>query len=296
VGGHPNLSSENLTLVSLACAVRASTIRVPEIPPTGLAPSSMCPRILDPLETGCHVAASVLRASRRRRPTYSVSRSDSFSLAPAKRLAASSIEDPRPATISTIAASVAPSIRAASASVSAASSAAGMGGVPEGVPARTRSKSIDQRVEGVAVGVGGAIMLKVVKSSVASPYNHGLDRVDRVIDTIDVMYRRRQLDGQQKNLERYGEVLHRVALVEASNGAKRAFAAVIAIEEVAPIFLGMVASVGRADTVHTVDGISALAIRHHGRARGRPQGERPCQLFLSGRPKMKATLSISQPL
>jgi hypothetical protein len=34
-------SPENLTFVSLACAVRVSTIRVPGVAPTGLAPSSM---------------------------------------------------------------------------------------------------------------------------------------------------------------------------------------------------------------------------------------------------------------
>jgi hypothetical protein len=73
--------SENRTVPSVACAVRASTILVPEIPPTGLAPSSMWPRIIEPLENGCQRCATVLRASLRRSPTFGVSRPESLSLA-----------------------------------------------------------------------------------------------------------------------------------------------------------------------------------------------------------------------
>lgn len=36
------------------------------------------------------------------------------------------------------------------------------------------------------------------KVNVASPYSHGIDRVDRVIDTVDALYRRKQIDRRQK--------------------------------------------------------------------------------------------------
>jgi hypothetical protein len=37
-----------------------------------------------------------------------------------------------------------------------------------------------------------------IKSNVASPYSHGIDRVERVIDTVEAMHRRRQIDAAQK--------------------------------------------------------------------------------------------------
>ena len=39
---------------------------------------------------------------------------------------------------------------------------------------------------------------KTAKVNVASPYSHGIDRVDRVIDTIEAMHKRKQIDGRQK--------------------------------------------------------------------------------------------------
>lgn len=39
---------------------------------------------------------------------------------------------------------------------------------------------------------------KIVRTTVASPYNHGIDRPERVMDTIEVMFRRRMIDGRQK--------------------------------------------------------------------------------------------------
>jgi hypothetical protein len=39
---------------------------------------------------------------------------------------------------------------------------------------------------------------KTAKVNVASPYSHGIDRVERVVDTVDAMHKRRQIDGRQK--------------------------------------------------------------------------------------------------
>jgi hypothetical protein len=55
-----------------------------------------------------------------------------------------------------------------------------------------------KKISATAAPMTAAGARKLVKSNVASPYNHGIDRVDRVIDTIDAMFARRQIDGQQK--------------------------------------------------------------------------------------------------
>lgn len=39
---------------------------------------------------------------------------------------------------------------------------------------------------------------KTVRTTVASPYNHGIDRPERVMDTVDVMHKRRQITAEQK--------------------------------------------------------------------------------------------------
>jgi spore cortex formation protein SpoVR/YcgB (stage V sporulation) len=39
---------------------------------------------------------------------------------------------------------------------------------------------------------------KVVAANVASPCSHGIDRVERVIDTVEALHRRRQIDARQK--------------------------------------------------------------------------------------------------
>jgi hypothetical protein len=49
-----------------------------------------------------------------------------------------------------------------------------------------------------SIAITAAKARKITKDNVPSPYHHGIDRVDRVIGTIDVMFRRRQLDNQQK--------------------------------------------------------------------------------------------------
>lgn len=58
--------------------------------------------------------------------------------------------------------------------------------------------SMAKKVKTSSIAITAINAREVIKASVHSPFNHGIDRVDRVVDTVDVMFRRRQLDAQQK--------------------------------------------------------------------------------------------------
>jgi hypothetical protein len=61
---------------------------------------------------------------------------------------------------------------------------------------------------------------RTAKATVHSPYGHGIDRPERVIDTIDAMYRRRQIDAPQK---RAAETYWRPARATPSNRLPRSW-------------------------------------------------------------------------
>ena len=39
---------------------------------------------------------------------------------------------------------------------------------------------------------------KTVPTTVVSPFNHGIDRPERILDTVEIMFKRRQMDARQK--------------------------------------------------------------------------------------------------